>query len=60
MALTRRVVWLLPQPVRTAQMLMTGLLLFSCVSRSPSSLKSAPQALTRDALCMTSSYETSL
>jgi len=49
----RRLVWLLPQPVRTAQTLMTGLVLFSSVRRSPSIVKSAPAALTIEARLIT-------
>ncbi len=56
----RRLVWLLPQPVRTAPTLMTGLVLFSSVRRSPSIVKSAPAALTIDARLITCWYERSL
>ena len=45
----RRVVWLLPEPVRTAQTAMTGFVLCSIVVAAPSSLKSAPAALTIEA-----------
>ena len=54
-----RVVWLLPQPVRTAHTDTTGRLDTSIVSRVPSSRKSAPAATARDARCMTCSWETS-
>jgi hypothetical protein len=56
---SRRLVWLLPAPVRTAQTATTGLLLGSMVARGPSSRKSAPVASTREALCMTSSWDRS-
>ena len=52
--LTRRVVWLLPQPVRTAQTETTGWVERSMVAPAPSSLKFAPQAKTADALCISS------
>ena len=45
---TKRVVWLLPAPVRAAQMEITGHLLFNMVFCS--SLKSAPTAKAVDAL----------
>ncbi len=51
--LTRRVVWLLPLPVRTAQTEITGLLLLIMVSRGPSRMKLAPAAMTSEALSMT-------
>ena len=50
--LTRRVVWLLPQPVRTAHTETTGLLLLIMVSRGPSRMKLAPAAMTSEALSM--------
>ena len=50
---TLRLVWLLPQPVRTAQTATTGFVLSSIVAFGPSSVKSAPAASTIDALCMT-------
>ena len=53
---TLRVVWLLPQPVRTAQTAMTGFLEGSMVCFQPMSRKSAPAALTMEALCMTSRW----
>ena len=52
---TAREVWLLPAPVRTAQTAMTGLVLCSIVCRCPNMQKSAPQAFTSAALCMTTS-----
>ena len=51
----RRLVWLLPQPVRTAPTLMTGLVLLIWVWRSPSMVKSAPAALTMEPRLMTCS-----
>ena len=50
---TRRLVWLLPQPVRTAQTATTGFVLSSIVELGPSSRKSAPAAITTEALCIT-------
>ena len=44
-----RVVWLFPHPVLTAQIEMTGLVLFIIVAFAPSSVKLAPQAITFDA-----------
>ena len=57
---TRRVVWLLPQPVRTAPMETTGLDDSTKVLSSPISRKSAPAAMTSEALCITYSWGTSL
>ena len=57
---TRRVVWLLPAPVRVAQTATTGLRLRSMVRSGPSRVKSAPAASTRDATCITVSWLTSL
>ena len=56
---TRRAVWLLPQPVRTAPIAITGLVLASMVCRAPSRLNAAPAAFTRAAWCITCSYDTS-
>ena len=58
-SLTRRVVWLLPAPVRTAQTATTGLLLGSMVRREPTMQKSAPAAWAREARCITCSWDTS-
>ena len=55
----RRLVWLLPLPVRTAQTATTGLAAWSIVRSGPSSRKSAPAARARDAVCITSSWERS-
>ena len=41
----RRLVWLLPDPVRTAQTEITGLVLLIIVGSAPRSLKCAPAAL---------------
>ena len=60
MAATRRVVWLLPAPVRTAHTDTTGTFAFSMLAFGPMSRKSAPQARTWDAWCITVSCETSL
>src|SRR4030042_3266825 len=57
---TRRVVWLLPEPVRTAHTETTGLVDFSWVVFIPISRKSAPAANTDDALCITTSWGMSL
>lgn len=57
---TRRVVWLFPAPVRTAQTETTGLTDLTCVVFAPINLKSAPAANTTEALCMTYSWGTSL
>jgi hypothetical protein len=54
-----RVVWLLPEPVRTAQTATTGTVAVSIVSRGPSSWKFAPAASTSLALCITYSWLTS-
>ena len=51
----RRLVWLLPQPVRTAVTATTGFVASSIVERGPRSRKSAPAASAIDALCITSS-----
>ena len=56
---TSRLVWLLPQPVRTAHTATTGLVLASIVERLPMSVKSAPAAIAIDARCITSSCDTS-
>lgn len=53
------VVWLLPQPVRTAQTATTGTEAVSIVASGPSSVKLAPAAMTSLALCITYSYDTS-
>jgi hypothetical protein len=58
-SVTRRAVWLLPQPVRTAPTAMTGRVLSIMVWAAPSSENSAPAAFTRQAWCMTFSCETS-
>ena len=60
MSATRRAVWLLPAPVRTAQTATTGTLARSIVDRGPISRKSAPADSTSEALCITTSWETSL
>jgi hypothetical protein len=52
---TRRLVWLLPAPVRVAHTATTGLVLCSIDARGPTRRKSAPAAMAIDALCMTSS-----
>ncbi len=57
---TLREVWLLPQPVRTAQTETTGFSLLTMVSLGPSRTKDAPAACTWLALCMTYSWATSL
>ncbi len=51
----RRLVWLLPAPVRVAHTATTGFGHSSMVVRGPSSVKSAPAASTIDARCITSS-----
>ena len=56
---TRRVVWLFPEPVRTAQTATVGTSALSVVSFGPSSVKLAPAARTSLALCITYSWETS-
>ena len=56
---TRRVVWLLPEPVRTAQIAATGFddaIIVSCGERS---LKLAPAASAREPMCITCSCVTS-
>ena len=50
---SRRDVWLLPQPVRTAPTAITGLVLRTMVCSAPSSENCAPAAFTRAAWCMT-------
>ncbi len=57
---TLRVVWLLPQPVRTAVIAITGFVLFIIVARTPIIVKSAPAALQRLASAMTVSSARSL
>ena len=57
---TRRVVWLLPLPVRTAHTETTLTLARSMVALGPSSRKPAPAASTSEALCITVSWDTSL
>ena len=54
-----RVVWLLPEPVRTAQTATTGFSEVSIVSRGESSRNAAPAASARDAMCITCSCVTS-
>ncbi len=49
----RRVVWLLPDPVRTAHTEITGFRLLIIVVVALSSLKSAPAALTSEARSIT-------
>ena len=56
---TARLVWLFPQPVRTAVIAITGFVLLSIVERGPSRVKSAPAANAIEALCMTASWERS-
>ena len=58
-SVTRRLVWLLPAPVRTAQMATHGFLEASSVSCGATSRKSAPAASAREAMCITCSCETS-
>jgi len=50
---TRRLVWLLPDPVRTAHTEITGTLDSSMVSFQPIRRKSAPAARTIEARCIT-------
>jgi len=57
---TALVVWDFPQPVRTAQIVTKGLLVLIVVLFFPINIKSAPQALTKDALCITISKGRSL
>ena len=54
------IVWLLPEPVRTAQTDITGFTDFTWVASSPIKRKSAPAASTIEALCITTSWGTSL
>ena len=49
-----RVVWDLPQPVLTAHTAITGLAARSMVWAAPGSMKSAPAAMTWEALCISS------
>ena len=56
---TRREVWLLPQPVRTARTAITGLLLAAWVASVPSSVKCGPRDWTHATLAMTVSLERS-
>ena len=53
MSATRRVVWLLPEPVRTAHTATTGFVLLIIVLVALSTLKSAPAALTSEQRSMT-------
>jgi len=50
----------LPQPVRTAEIAITGLCAASIVARGPRMAKSQPAASARDATCITSAWLTSL
>ena len=59
MSAIARVVWLLPEPVRTAQTDTTGTLASSIVSFGPNSTKLAPAASASLPLCITYSCETS-
>ncbi len=52
-AATFRVVWLLPEPVRTAHTATTGTFASSMVAPGPSRTKFAPFDMTWLALCMT-------
>jgi hypothetical protein len=54
-----RVVWLFPEPVRTAQTATTGFDEVSAVSCGESSRNDAPAASARDARCITCSWVTS-
>ena len=56
---TRLVVWLLPEPVRTAQTATHGFVEVSIVSRGDNSVNDAPAASARDATCITSPCLTS-
>ena len=56
---TRRVVWLLPDPVRTAQIATTGFVEVSAVSCGDRSRKPAPAASAFEATCITCSCVTS-
>src|SRR5947199_9598586 len=53
-----RVVWLLPEPVRTAQTATTGFDEVIIVSRGASSRNDAPAASAGDPMCITSSCAT--
>ena len=57
---TNRDAGLLPAPVRTASTEMTGTEHVMAVLSGPSREKSAPAASTREAWCITNSWETSL
>ena len=57
---TRRVVWLLPDPVRTAVIETTGFVDLTIVEAGPRSMKSAPAAFTAAERSMTYWFETSL
>ena len=57
---SQRAVCDLPQPVRTAEIAMTGHRARSIVRRGPSSTKSAPAASAIEAWCMTAAWVTSL
>ncbi len=57
---TLRVVWLLPEPVRTAVTATTGFFDGIMVAAVPRRVKSHPRALTRAAMCPTYSWLTSL
>ena len=59
MLLMKRVVWLLPAPVRTAVMPMTGFDDLIMVLSAPSSSKSQPWAMQRLARCITVAWVTS-
>jgi hypothetical protein len=56
----RRVVWLVPDPVRAAVTATTGLDEEIIVVEGPISRKSGPSASTREARRITCSWETSL
>jgi hypothetical protein len=51
--MTRRVVWLFPEPVRTAVIDTTGFVDFTIVDAGPSNMKSAPAAFTSAERSMT-------
>ena len=53
MSVTLRVVWLLPLPVRTAQMEMTGFVLLTIVGSAPARTKCAPREFTSAAFSIT-------
>ncbi len=57
---SQRVVWDLPQPVRTAETAMTGTAARSMVRSGPSRRKSAPLASATEAVCITWAWLTSL